>query len=73
MTDIITYEVPADFAKSSHVDNDKYLALYQQSMDDPEKFWGEMGRRIDWIKPFAQVKDTSFAKDDLHINWYKDG
>ncbi len=73
MTDIITYEVPADFAKDSHVDNDRYLALYQQSMDDPEKFWGEMGRRIDWIRPFTRVKDTSFAKDDLHINWYRDG
>ncbi len=73
MTDIITYEVPANFAKSSHVDNDRYLALYQQSMDDPEKFWGEMGRRIDWIKPYTKVKDTSFAKDNLHINWYKDG
>ncbi len=73
MTDVITYDVPAEFAKNSHMDNDKYLALYQQSIDDPETFWGEMGKRIDWIKPYTTVKDTSFAKDDLHINWYKDG
>ncbi|MCF6215047.1 MAG: acetate--CoA ligase [Emcibacter sp.] len=73
MTDAITYDVPAEFARNSHMDNDKYLALYQQSIDDPETFWGEMGRRLDWIKPYTEVKDTSFAKDDLHINWYKDG
>jgi len=73
MTDVITYDVPAEFARNSHMDNDKYLALYQQSIDDPETFWGEMGKRIDWIKPYTTVKDTSFAKDDLHINWYKDG
>ncbi len=73
MTDVITYDVPAEFARNSHMDNDKYLALYQQSIDDPETFWGEMGQRIDWIKPYTKVKDTSFAKDDLHINWYQDG
>ncbi len=73
MTDVITYDVPAEFARNSHMDNDKYLALYQQSIDDPETFWGEMGKRIDWIKPYTKVKDTSFAKDDLHINWYQDG
>lgn len=73
MTEIITYDVPADFAENSHVDNAKYNELYAQSVNDPEGFWGEMGKRIDWIKPYSQVKDVSFAKDDLHINWYKDG
>ncbi|MCK5425774.1 MAG: acetate--CoA ligase, partial [Emcibacter sp.] len=73
MTDTVTYDVPADFAENAHVDNDKYLALYQQSVDDPEAFWGEVGKRIDWIKPYTEVKDVSFARQDLHINWYKDG
>jgi len=73
MTNNMTYDVPAEFAKNSHLDNDKYLALYQQSLDDPEGFWGEMGKRLDWIKPYTKVKDVSFAKDDLHIAWYKDG
>ncbi|PCI48657.1 MAG: acetyl-coenzyme A synthetase, partial [Alphaproteobacteria bacterium] len=73
MTKMVTYAVPADFAENAHVDNARYNDLYQQSMDDPEKFWGEMGKRLDWIKPYTEVKDVSFAKDDLHINWYKDG
>ena len=40
---------------------------------DPERFWGGIGRRIDWIKHFSQVKDTSFAEDDFHIRWFYDG
>ncbi len=67
------YNVPSDFAANAHVNHDKYLELYQQSMNDPDSFWGKMGKRIDWIKPYSEVKDVSFAKDDLHINWYKDG
>ncbi|MBL4893414.1 MAG: acetate--CoA ligase [Emcibacter sp.] len=71
--DKLNFEVPADFAAESHIDNEKYQALYERSIEDPEGFWGEMGQRIDWISPYTQVKDVSFAKDDLHINWYKDG
>ena len=71
--DSIKYDVPADFAANSHVNNDQYLDLYQQSVTDPETFWGEMGQRLDWIKPYVQVKDVSYARDDLHINWYQDG
>lgn len=73
MTRMMTYDVSDDFAEKAHVDNDKYLELYQQSVEDPEVFWRQMGQRIDWIKPYGQVKDVSFARDDLHINWYQDG
>ncbi len=73
MTDDVIYAVPEEFARHSHVDNEKYLTLYQQSVEDPEAFWGEMGRRLDWISPYTEVRDVSFARDDLHINWYADG
>ncbi|MCT4683527.1 MAG: acetate--CoA ligase, partial [Roseicyclus sp.] len=42
-------------------------------INDPEAFWGEHGKRIDWIKPYTKVKDTSFAHDDVHVRWYEDG
>ena len=73
MTDSTIYNVSEEFAKNSHMDNERYLELYEQSVKDPEGFWGEMGKRIDWMKPYTQVKDVSFAKEDLHINWYADG
>ena len=67
------YEVNSDLEKNSHINKDKYLELYAQSINNPDKFWGTIGNRIDWIKPYTQVQDVSFAKEDLHINWYKDG
>jgi acetyl-CoA synthetase len=49
-----------------------YVRLYQQSLTDPERFWAEHGRRIDWIKPFTKVRNASF-EGDVHIAWYEDG
>ncbi|MBL4801490.1 MAG: hypothetical protein JKY45_06320 [Emcibacter sp.] len=47
MTDSTIYNVSEEFAKNSHMDNERYLELYEQSVKDPEGFWGEMGKRID--------------------------
>jgi acetyl-CoA synthetase len=49
-----------------------YFRLYQQSLADPDRFWAEHGKRIDWIKPFTKVRNASF-EGDVHIAWYEDG
>ena len=67
------FPVPEKTAKNAHIDNEKYLAMYQKSVDDPETFWAEQGRRIDWLKPYTKIKDVSYAHDDVHIKWYYDG
>ncbi len=72
MTDTI-FPVPAALAKTAWIDNDGYLAAYQRSIKDPEGYWGEQGKRIDWIKPYSKVKDVSFNQPDVHIRWYYDG
>jgi acetyl-CoA synthetase len=50
----------------------EYFRLYQQSVADPDRFWAEHGKRIDWIKPFTKVRNAAF-EGDLHIAWYEDG
>jgi acetyl-CoA synthetase len=67
------YNVPAEWASRAWFDNTKYLAMYKRSVDDPNQFWGEMGKRVDWIKPYTRVKNTSFAQDNVSIKWYEDG
>ncbi|MBX3500017.1 MAG: acetate--CoA ligase [Alphaproteobacteria bacterium] len=64
--------VPKDWAAKAYVDATKYQTLYQASVDDPVKFWGEHGRRVDWIKPYTEVKDVDY-KGNVHIRWYYDG
>jgi len=66
------FPVPAEFAKKALIDEKTYQEWYKRSIDDPEGFWGEHGKRIDWIKPYTQVKDTTFS-GDVHIRWYADG
>jgi len=67
------FPVPAELAKEAQIDAAKYQEWYERSIKDPEGFWGEHGKRIDWIKPFTKVKDSSFSEKDLHIKWFHDG
>ena len=60
-------------AKQAHIDAKGYEALYAESIADPDGFWAEHGKRIDWIKPYSQTSDVSYDADDLHIKWYADG
>ena len=73
MSDDLIFDVPADVAANALVDNAKYEKLYAESVADPDAFWGEHGRRIDWMKPYSRVKNTHYAKDDVSIKWYEDG
>ncbi|WP_322893077.1 MULTISPECIES: acetate--CoA ligase [unclassified Yoonia] len=63
----------ADFVAKAHVTAEQYQAMYDASIADPEKFWAEHGKRIDWIKPFTKVKSTSFAPGNIDIKWFEDG
>ena len=55
------------------IDNSGYQAMYDASVADPDAFWAEHGKRIDWIKHYSQVSDVSYDKADLHISWFGDG
>jgi len=64
---------PEEWQKRSHINAAQYENLYRRSIEDPNGFWGEEGRRLDWMKPFTQVKDTSFELHNFHIRWFSDG
>ncbi|SFS21721.1 acetate--CoA ligase [Yoonia litorea] len=68
-----TYAPSAEMAAGAHADKAKYEEMYAASISDPEAFWGEHGKRLDWIKPYTKVKNTSFAPGNVDIRWYEDG
>ncbi|MGB5354103.1 MAG: acetate--CoA ligase [Woeseia sp.] len=68
-----TYDIDAATAARAWVDRAGYEKLYAQSISDNEGFWRDQAAIIDWIKPFKNVKDVSYDRDDLHIRWYYDG
>ncbi|MDP2619436.1 MAG: acetate--CoA ligase [Hyphomicrobiales bacterium] len=67
------HPVPRAWAKSAYIDNATYLKMYEESVTNPARFWGREGKRIDWIKPYSKVKNTSFKPPKVFIKWYEDG
>ena len=67
------YPVPPQWAKNARIDEDRYQDMYRRSVEDAEGFWREEAARIDWIKPFTTVKETSFHEADFGIRWFGDG
>ena len=67
------YPPSADFVAKAHVDAAGYAARYAASVKDPEGFWGAEGLRLDWIKPYTRVKNTSFEPGKVSIKWFEDG
>ena len=67
------YPVSAEWKARAFVDDTQYAAMYARSIKDPDGFWGEHGKRIDWIKPYTKVKNCSYAPGKVHIEWYGDG
>jgi len=61
---------PEEFSRSAHIKSmDQYREMYRLSLDNPEKFWGDVANELHWFKKWAKVRDWNlpFAK------WFLDG
>jgi acetyl-CoA synthetase len=67
------YPVPEQAKKNSFLNAEKYQTMYQQSIESPDTFWQEQSAIVDWYKTPTIIKNTNFAKDNLHIKWFEDG
>lgn len=50
----------------------QYAELYKYSIEDPDGFWAEQARQLDWIRPWLKVKNTSF-ENNVDIRWFEGG
>ncbi len=67
------YPVKPNIAEHTHLSNDQYRSLYQESVVNPQGFWREHGQILDWITPYTKVKNTSFDPGHVDIRWFEDG
>ena len=67
------YPVPQDFADTANLSPERYQEMYKASLDDPERFWGEQGKRLTWMKDYSVVKEVDWDKSNLSVKWYSDG
>jgi acetyl-CoA synthetase len=72
MSNTTLFPVPEAFAKKAWIDAAGYARMYEQSIQDPNGFWGEHGKRLAWMKPYTKVKNASF-EGDVRIRWFEDG
>ena len=68
-----TYAPATSMIEMAHVNEAKYDDMYASSISDPDSFWSNEARRIDWIKPFSKVKDVSYDFGNVAIKWFEDG
>ena len=67
------YPVPEHFKKTARTSEEQYFERYQQSINSPDEFWAEAAKKLDWITPFTQVKNTNFSPDQYKVEWFADG
>src|SRR5689334_15041848 len=67
------YEVPAEWRRRAYINDGNYADMYARSISDPEEFWAEQAKRIDWMEAPTRIKNTSFAPDNVSIKWFEDG
>ncbi len=73
MSEPEVYPVPAWAAERAHMDAAAYDAAWAAVKADPEAFWLDRAKRLDWIKAPTRAKDVSFNKADFRIRWFEDG
>ncbi len=68
-----TYDIPAEWGQRAYINDAKYKDMYARSIKDPNAFWSEQAKRIDWIKPFSKGKNATFGPGNISIKWFEDG
>ncbi|HHQ4651339.1 TPA: acetate--CoA ligase [Aeromonas hydrophila] len=73
MSESKVYPVKPHISNGALLDKAGYEAMYRASVQDPDAFWGEQGKILDWMKPYTRVKNTSYDPGHVSIKWYEDG
>ncbi|MER1893123.1 acetyl-coenzyme A synthetase N-terminal domain-containing protein, partial [Proteus mirabilis] len=73
MTKINQHHIPANIAEHALINKEQYQKDYALSIENPEAFWADKGKIVDWITPYTIVKNTSFDPGHVRIRWFEDG
>ncbi|MGH9686208.1 MAG: acetate--CoA ligase [Candidatus Acidiferrales bacterium] len=61
---------PPEFSKRARVKSlDEYRQLYDRAAKDPEGFWAEQAKLLDWFEPYKQVLEWKSP----HAKWFVGG
>jgi len=69
-TSVEIIPVKPEWARGAHVTKEQYEKDYAESLRDPDGFWARVAKRLDWMKPWTKVKNTSFHSP-VSIKWFE--
>jgi acetyl-CoA synthetase len=73
MSETLVFE-PSEEAKARTLTTlAQYKDMYARSLSDPDGFWAEQARRLDWSKFPTKIKNTSYTYPNVSIKWFEDG
>ena len=64
------FPVPADWTKRAIITRERYKHMYDESLHDPETFWGREAEKFDWRASWDIVKNTQFTSP-VSIRWFE--
>ncbi len=64
---------PANFAANANMRHREYVREYEESVRDPDAFWGRIAQRLEWMKAPTIIRNVSYDLADFRIKWYEDG
>ncbi|MGL5727427.1 MAG: AMP-binding protein, partial [Plesiomonas sp.] len=67
------HPVMPQFSANALINQQQYQEMYSQSVQNPDNFWREQGKIVDWIRPYQSVKNTSYDSGHVSIRWFEDG
>jgi acetyl-CoA synthetase len=73
MSEELLFQPSAAAIAHTQTTGEQYAAQYERSIKDPDGFWAEQAKRLDWVKFPTKIKNTSFAYPDVSIKWFEDG
>ncbi len=73
MSDQLLFQPSAAAIAHTHTTAEQYAALYERSISDPDGFWAEQAKRLDWVTFPKTIKNTTFEYPDVSIKWFEDG
>jgi acetyl-CoA synthetase len=73
MSDDHIHPVPAEWKTRAYVNEARYKEMYAASIANPDAFWAEQAKMLDWYKAPTKIKNTSYAPDNVSIKWFEDG
>ena len=66
-------KIKEEWIKESKVNSERYISLYQESIENGDEFWSKHGGRIDWYEKYTKIRNTKYSNEDVSIKWYEDG